>query len=74
VEAGADFWVTNEIGFTVKGGYRFCNGTTSSNITADNLVPYGTLKSYMNSANACKIDYSGFFIQLGVNLNFARYD
>jgi len=73
VEAGADFWVTNEIAFTVKGGYRFCNGTTRSEITVDNKVP-APLVNYVNGSNDCKIDYSGFFIQAGINLNFQRYD
>ncbi len=73
LETGADFWLSNDFGITAKAGYRFCNGTIRSEKTggssALSLTGVG-----ISDITDCRIDYSGFFVQLGVSFNFQRYD
>ena len=70
VEAGADFWVINEVAILGKVGYRFCSGMIRSTKAAETQAFSGTLADVYDN----RTDYSGFYIQLGVSLNFARYD
>jgi hypothetical protein len=73
VEAGVDYWFMNEFAVTLKTGYRFCNGTVRSVITTDDpTTPLHTLG--IPDVLDSKIDYSGFFLQVGISFNFARYD
>lgn len=70
VETGADFWIMNEVGFVAKLGYRFCGGTIQSVKSAETVPFYGTLGDVYD----IETNYSGFYIQLGVALQFQRYD
>jgi hypothetical protein len=70
VEAGADFWIVNEIAVLGKIGYRFCSGMLRSTRAADPPWPAGTLADVYDT----RTDFSGFYIQLGVSINFQRYD
>jgi hypothetical protein len=69
VEAGADFWVMNEFALIGKVGYRFCGGTIRSSKTSDTKT-LGPLADVYD----VETDYSGFYIQFGVTMNFQRYD
>lgn len=69
VEAGADFWIMSEFAAVAKIGYRFCGGTVRSKNISGTPFTGGLADVY-----DVPVDYSGFYIQMGVTLNFQRYD
>jgi len=70
VEAGTDFWFNNDFGATLKLGYRFAPGKIRSLKTGETGVFTGILADVYDVETDC----SGFFCQLGVIINFQRYD
>jgi hypothetical protein len=72
-EIGADFWVTNEFAATAKLGYRFCGGTIRSTKVVE-TVPFSGASGSLADVYDMETNYSGFYLQLGLVLNFQRYD
>lgn len=70
VEGGADFWVMNDFAVTVKAGYRFCGGPVKSVKSAESAPFTGVLSDVYEQV----VDYSGLYFQIGIAMNFQRYD
>jgi len=63
IEAGFDWWYNDALGLNIKTGYRLGMGTATVNTHSD-LQEYDGLQIKNN------LDYSGFFITIGVTYGF----
>ncbi|HPD18306.1 MAG TPA: hypothetical protein PLF61_01440 [Candidatus Goldiibacteriota bacterium] len=69
LEAGFDYWLSNEFAISIKSGYRFCNGVIDAKKNGGDLKPAG-----ISDVVPSFIDYSGIFINVGISFLFQRYD